>query len=73
MPVGTWVRVVEGSPHAINPTITTQGHFVLASRDQDDGSVELNDRHLRSQGKIGDCEHSATPQMYIHTTLEIPS
>ena len=41
----------------------TQGHFVLspvslASRDQDDGPVELNDRHLRSHGKIGDCEQS---------------
>ena len=30
----------------------------LASRDQDDGPVELNDRHLRSHGKIGDCEQS---------------
>ena len=42
----------------INPTTPTQGHFVLspvslASRDQ-----ELNDRHLRSHGKIGDCEQS---------------
>ena len=41
----------------------TQGHFVLslvslASRDQDDDPVELNDRHLRSHGKIGDCEQS---------------
>ena len=42
-------------PHAINPTTPTQG---LASRDQDDGPVELNDRHLRSHGKIGDCEQS---------------
>ena len=45
---------------AINPS---QGHFVLspvslASRDQDDGPVELNDRHLRSHGKIRDCEQS---------------
>ena len=51
------------SLHAINPTTPTQGHFVLspvsvASRDQDDGPVELNDRHLRSHGKIGDCEQS---------------
>ena len=51
------------SPHAINPTAPTQGHIVLspvslASRDQDDGPVELNDRHLRSHGKIGDCEQS---------------
>ena len=50
--------------HAINPTTPTQGHFVLspvslASRDQDDGPVELNDRHLRSHGKIGDCEQSS--------------
>ena len=47
----------------INPTTPTQGHFVLspvslASRDQDDGPVELNDRHLQSHGKIGDCEQS---------------
>ena len=62
-----WVEVVEGtaalSPNAINPTTPTRGHFVLspvslASRDQDDGAVELNDRHLRSHGKIGDCEQS---------------
>ena len=38
------------SPHAINPTTPTQGHFVLspvslASRDQDDGPVKLKDRH----------------------------
>ena len=31
----------------------------LASRDQDGGPVELNDRHLRSHGKIGDCEQSS--------------
>ena len=67
-----WVGVVEGtaggkkysfifsalSPHAINPTTPTQGQFVLASRDQDDGPVELNDRHLPCHGKIGDCEQS---------------
>ena len=59
-----------GSPNAsetgestINLTTPTQGHFVLspvslASRDQDDGPDELNDRHLRSHGKIGDCEQS---------------
>ena len=39
------------------------GYFVLspvllASRDQDGGPVGLNDRHLRSHGKIGDCEQS---------------
>ena len=37
----------------INLTTPTQGHFVLspvslASRDQDAGPVELNDRHLRT-------------------------
>ena len=53
MPVG---RGGGGHGHAINPTTPTQEHFVLASRDQNDGSVELNDRHLRSHGKIGDCE-----------------
>ena len=46
------------SPHAINPTIPTQGHFVLspvslASRDQDDSPVELNDQHLISQQNSG--------------------
>ena len=59
-----WVEVVEGTA-AINPTIPTQGHFVLspvslASRDRDGGLVELNDRHLRSHGKIGDCEQSTS-------------
>ena len=35
------------------------GHLVsLASRDLDDGLVEVNDRHLQSHGKIGDCEQS---------------
>ena len=77
-----WVGVVEGtgtsifsalSPHAINPTTPTQGHFVLspvslASRDQDDRPVELNDRHrhLRSHGKIRDCEQSRQE----HTTID---
>ena len=51
------------SPHAFNPTTPTQGHFVLspvslALRDQDDAPFELNDRHLRSHGKIGDCKQS---------------
>ena len=51
------------SPHAIKPTTSTQGHFVLspvslASRDRDGGPVELNDGHLRSHGKIGDCKQS---------------
>ena len=47
----------------INPTTPTQWHFVLspvslALRDQDGGPVELNDRRLRSHGKIGDCQQS---------------
>ena len=46
-----------------NSTTPTQGRFVLspvslASRDQDDGPVEQNDRHLRSHGKIEDCVQS---------------
>ena len=74
-----WVGVVEGtagrpaglSPQAINPTTPTKGHFVLspvslASRDQDDGPVELNDRHLRSHGKIGDCEQSNEYYRYFN-------
>ena len=45
------------------PTTPTLGHFLLslvslASRDQDGGPVELNDRNLRSHGKIGDCTQS---------------
>ena len=53
----------ETGESTINPTTPTHGHFglspvSLASRDQDDGPVELNDRHLRSHGKIGDCEQS---------------
>ena len=41
-----------------------RGYFVLqspvslASRDQGDVPVELNDRHPRSHGKKGDCEQS---------------
>ena len=46
------------TPRYNYPTTPTQGHFVLPSRDQDDGPVELNDQHLQSQGKIGDCEQS---------------
>ena len=51
------------STHVIIPTSPIQGHFVLspvslASRDQDGGPVELNDRNLRSHGKIGDYEQS---------------
>ena len=44
------------------PTSPTHEHFVLspvslASKDQDGAqSNVLNDRHLRSHGKIGDCE-----------------
>ena len=63
MPVGRGGGGHGRRKHAINPTTPTQGHFVLspvslASRDQDDGPVELKDRHLRSHGKIGDCEQS---------------
>ena len=65
-------------PHAIIPTIPTQGHFVLspvslASRDQDDGPVELNDRHLRSHGKIGDCEQSNENLTYHLAHHQSPS
>ena len=47
-------------PHAINPTPPTYGHFVLspvslASRWR---PFELNDQHLRTHAKIGDCEQS---------------
>ena len=47
---------------AINPTTRTHEHFVLfpvslASRERW-RPVELNDRHLRSHGKIGECERS---------------
>ena len=50
--------------NARGPTTPTRGHFILspvslASRDQDEGPVELNDRHLRSHGKVGDCEQSS--------------
>ena len=61
-----WVGVGRsGSPlhlQAINPTSPTHEHFVLspvslASIDQDGAqSNVLNDRHLQSHGKIGDCE-----------------
>ena len=61
----------------INPTTPTQGHFVLspvslASRDHDDGPVELNDRHLRSHGKIGDCEQSILAQTLLVNRLLVP-
>ena len=51
-------------PHAFNPTTTTHGNFVLspvllASRDQDGGPSDSTImQHLRSHGKIGDCEQS---------------
>ena len=51
-------------PHAFNPTATTHGNFVLspvslASRDQDGGPSDSTImQHLRSHGKIGDCEQS---------------
>ena len=55
------------------PTTPTHGYFVLyavslASRDQDGGPVGLNDRHLRSHGKIGDCEQSSRKQYLIRST-----
>ena len=64
-------------PHAINPTTPTQGHFVLspvslASRDQDDGPVEQNDQHLRSHGKIGDCEQSTATLTSVYFKLSWP-
>ena len=39
----------------------------LVSRDQDDGPVELNDRHLRSHGKIGDCEQSKSSVLCVNS------
>ena len=62
--------------NAINPTTPTQGHFVLspvslASRDQDDRPVELNDRHLRSHGKIGDCEQSSLVLSPLNTGFTV--
>jgi len=48
-------------PHAINPTATTHGRFVLSpvsfgSGDRDGGP--LNSTRLRSRGGVGDCEQS---------------
>ena len=56
----------------------TQGHFVLfpvslESRDQDDGPVELNVRHLRSHGKIGDCEQSKFVEIKRNVWLKVIS
>ena len=47
-------------PHALNAISPTHGHFVLspvslASRWR---PFELNDQHLRTHAKIGDCEQS---------------
>ena len=43
------------------------------SRDQGDGPLELNDRHLRSQGKIRGCEQSLRiPGAKIHRPLPSP-
>ena len=58
----------------INPTTPSQGHFVLspvslAPRDHDDGPVELNDRHLRSHGIIGDCEQSLSNVAYCNLPI----
>ena len=51
-------------PNAINPSASTQGHFVLSpvsltSRES------LKDPHLRSHGTLGDCEQSG-PLMAIY-------
>ena len=70
MPVGRGGGELGLSPHAINvinPSTPTQRHFVLspvslASRDQDDGPVELNDRHLRS--------HLFEPDMFL--VIQLP-
>ena len=56
---------------AVPSTTPTHGHFVLspvslASRDQDGGSSDsVNDRHLRSNGKIEDCEQSTSLALSI--------
>ena len=68
-----WVGLVEVTagvaplhPHAFNRTATTHGNFVLspvslASRDQDGGPSDSTImQHLRSHGKIGDCEQSTS-------------
>ena len=50
---------------SLNANETEESTFCyLASRDQDDSPVELNDRHLRSHGKIGDCEQSKSCVFY---------
>ena len=64
-----WHGVVVGAaaplhPHAINPTATTHAYFcTLPSfariKRPRWRPVELNVRHLRSHGKIGDCEQSS--------------
>ena len=64
-------------PDAFNPITPTEGHLVLspvslASRDQDGGPYysTIDDRHLRSHGKIGDCEQSTvTVQVVFSTSL----
>ena len=47
---------------AVPFTTPTDAHVLLsvslALRDQDGRPVELNDRHLRSHEKLGDCEQS---------------
>jgi len=61
---------------AINPTTSTYGRFVLspvllALRDQW-RPVELNDRHLRSHGKIGDCKQCNTVEKSVDVRKCIP-
>ena len=75
MPV---VRGGGGHGHAINPTTPNQGHFILSpvsleSRDQDDGQIELKDRHQQSHGKTGDCEQSNYVVMQKQSTCVLSS
>ena len=60
MPVGRCGGVRH--PHALSPTATTHGHFVLSLVETKMATRRtqrsVNDRHLLSHGKIGDCEQS---------------
>ena len=52
------------STHTFNPITPTERHLVLsavslASKDPRWRPVGLNDLHLRSHGKIGDCKQSS--------------
>ena len=52
-------------PTLLTPPPLPKG-ISLVSRDQDDGPVKLNDQHLRSHGKIGDCEQSTTSFLFTY-------